>query len=337
MPSGQRPFVLSATVDFPEDVRAGVYTYALLDQMMSRLKAVGVSRIDWLYYGDIDPDSFWAGNLFDFMKYGQRTLKEIGEPLKAAVPVAHKYGLEIYGVLKPFNTGLSGTYPEGSPEAHAAKATRIGGTLQQVIPFTERHPETRIQRRPLQTPSNALGQSIKKIRLIKRDDSPTRITRDHLQIWTSPSNYRYQLYQGPFSFDDRIEPSTREVRDYYGNLVTAHKQPVRVLTLEGLDLFDRFIAVTTDFKDERADFKNTEVGMIEAYEADPAPLPVVVASRSAIWICPQDLRTGGLEFDSGYGPFEVELDSDNSSGEGSAWWLYRVFPGQERNPCLHAL
>ena len=113
MPSRQQPFLLSATVDFPDDVRAGVYTHALLDQMMSQLKSLGVGRIYWLYYGDIDPASFWAGNLFDYMEYGRRTLEEIGEPLKAAVPLAHRHGLEIYGVLKPFNTGLAGTYPEG--------------------------------------------------------------------------------------------------------------------------------------------------------------------------------------------------------------------------------
>ncbi len=323
MPSRQQPFLLSATVDLPDDVRAGVYTHALLDQMMSRLKSVGVRRIYWLYYGDIDPASFWAGNLFDYMEYGRRTIEEIGEPLKAAVPHAHRHGLEIYGVLKPFNTGLAGTYPEGSPEADAGGITRIGGTLQQVIPFTERHPETRIQRRPHESPSDHLSQSIRRICLYKRDDSPTRITRDHIQVWTSPHNYRYQLYPGPLSFSDRIEPSPREVRDYYGNLVTALGEPVRVLTLEGLDLADRYVAVTTDFKDEEGDFKNTTVGMIRAYGSDPTPLPGVVASRSAMWICPRDFRTGGLEFDSGYGPYEVELDTDSSSCEGGAWWKAR--------------
>ena len=323
MPSRQQPFLLSATVDFPDDVRAGVYTHALLDQMMSQLKSLGVRRIYWLYYGDIDPASFWAGNLFDYMEYGRRTLEEIGEPLKAAVPLAHRHGLEIYGVLKPFNTGLAGTYPEGSPQADATRIARIGGTLQQVIPFTERHPETRIQRRPLESAPDLLAQSIRTIRLYKRDDSPTRITRDHLQIWTSPNNYRYQPYQGPLRFSDRVELSSREVLDYYGNLITARDQPIRVLTLEGLDLSDRYVAVATDFEGEQGDFKNTAVGMIEAYGPDPTPLPIVVASRSAMWICPRDFRTGGLEFDSGYGLYEVDLDTDSSSGKGGAWWKAR--------------
>ena len=175
----------------------------------------------------------------------------------------------------------------------------------------------------MEVPSDVLAQPVKRIRLIKSDDTPTRITQDHLQIWTSLHNYRYQLYTGPIRFEDRVEPSPRDVYDYYGKQVTALGEPVRVLTLDGLDLPDSFVAVTTDFKDQQSDFKNTAVGMVEAYGSGPEALPIVVASRSAIWICPRDFRTGGLEFDSGYGPFEVELDADNASGEGSAWWKAR--------------
>ena len=83
-----------------------------------------------------------------------------------------------YGVLKPFNTGMAGTYPEGSPEASTTRISRIGGNLQQAIPFIENHPHTRVQRRPLDFPPNLASIPVKKIRLIKRE---------HLQIWTSPN------------------------------------------------------------------------------------------------------------------------------------------------------
>ena len=105
-------FMLSATVDFPDDTRTGIYTPELLDEMMVQLKSMGVRRIYWLYYGDVDPDSYWAGSILR-MAYGPQTLERIGEPLKAAVPVAHKHGMEIFGVLKPYDVGLSGTYPKG--------------------------------------------------------------------------------------------------------------------------------------------------------------------------------------------------------------------------------
>jgi len=148
------PFILSATVDFPDDMIHGTYTPDLLDRMMVQLKEIGVTRVYWLYYGDVDQDSYWAGNLIDnpFFPYGLRTLTNIGEPLKAAVPFAHAHGLEIYGVLKPYNGGAAGTYPEGAAESRASTVTRIGGPLLGAIPFVERHPDTRVRRRPVEVP-----------------------------------------------------------------------------------------------------------------------------------------------------------------------------------------
>ena len=125
-------------------------------------------------------------------RYGPRTLAAIGEPLEAAVGAAHRRGLEIFGVLKPYHTGMSATFPEGSPESDpATPMRRIGGTLQCFNPFMERFPHTRIQRRPLMGPPNLQTIPIRRIRLIKRDDSPTRIRAPHLEIWSSPDNYRY--------------------------------------------------------------------------------------------------------------------------------------------------
>ena len=37
-----RTFLLSATVDFPDDVLKGVYTHEVLDDMMAHLKRLGV-------------------------------------------------------------------------------------------------------------------------------------------------------------------------------------------------------------------------------------------------------------------------------------------------------
>ena len=124
-----------------------------------------------------------------------------------------------------------------------------------------------------------------------------------------------------FSLTDRVEPSPREVREFFGDLLTPSGAPVRTLTLEGLDLTDRFILVTTDFQDEEGDFGNAPSAMIEAYGPGPDPLPIVVATRSAMWIRPRDFRTGGLEFDSGMGPFPVRLDTNHASTEGTMFGI----------------
>ena len=306
-----RPFQLSATVDFPDDLRHGVYSPELLEEMMVQFTSQGVSRVHWLYYGDVDSDSYWAGSIYR-TPYGLETLERIGEPLQAAVAAAHKHGLEIYGVLKPYDTGSSGTVPEGSPDADKAGVQRIGGTIRHTFPSIGRYPHTRVRRRPYKAPPDLHTLPVSKVRLLKMDDSPTRVAKENLEIWTSPDNYRYRRRDVAFTLKDTVEPSLREVRDASGEVITAKGAPVRTLTLEGLDLPDRYVAITTSFKERRGDFRNTAVGMVEVYGAGPEPLPIVVATRSGLWDSPRDFRTSGLDFDSGFGHLLTDLDVDNT-------------------------
>ena len=93
-----KEFVLSVTVDFPDDVIYGPFSIKLIDEIMCQIRYMGASRVYWLYYGDVEQDSYWAGNIFIYngvFTYGPKTISDIGEPLKAAVPIAHKYGLEM--------------------------------------------------------------------------------------------------------------------------------------------------------------------------------------------------------------------------------------------------
>ena len=316
----KHPFILSATVDFPDDVIPGPYDGRLLDELIGTLKGMGVRRIYWLYYGDVDPESLWAGSLYENAQipYGTQTLSVIGEPLKAAVPVAHRHGLEIYGVLKPYNTGMSGTNGPCSGR-RLSGIERIGGAVPQVIPFLERYPHTRLRRRPDTRTSH--GAAVRRIRLLKRDASPTRVRPENLQLWTSDDNGPYTRIDAALSVTERVEPAPREVRNYHGELVVALGTPVRTLTIDGLDIDERFVAVTTDFTDESGDFINTACGMVEAYGDDvDTPLSVVVASRGAVWNGPRDLKGDGPDFDSGMGHFEIPLDVNVASeGEGVFW------------------
>lgn len=313
-------FLLSATVDFPDDVRKGAYTHEALDDMMAHLKRLGVRRVNWIYYGDLDQDSYWAGGAFYRNRYGPETLDRIGEPLAAAVQAAHKNDLEIHGVVKPYDIGGSGSFPEGSAESAKSITRRIGGTVQFLVPFLERYPHTLIQRRPYKAPPGLSTLPIKKIRLLKRDASPTRIRKENLQIWTSDSNYRYERKRVDFTLKEAMEPAPKEVRDSYDALVTSKGAPVRTLTLEGLDLTDRYVVITTDFTDVTGDFTNTALGMLEAYGLGPEPIPVVVASRSAMWDAPRDFRSHGLEFDSGFGHYLGDLDANNTTEKENIRW-----------------
>ena len=300
----QRPFSLSCTVDFPDDLSHGPYTPQVLDRAMLTMKSMGVRRVFWNHYDEIRTKS--AG-------YGRATYEAIGEPVAAAVRVAHKHGMELFAGLKPYHGGNAGFRPEGSPEAQEGGVPCIGGTLWHIRDFLKRAPHTRIRRRP--GPSLPEGQtaSIRKIRLLKQDDSPTRLRKEHLEVWTSSNNYGYERRDVPFEVTERVEPSPREVRDYYGGLVTPRGAPVRTLTLVGLDLSDKYILITTSSKDDAGDFRNTAMGMIEAYGEGAESLPISVAGRLAVYFMPRDFRSGGLEFDSGLGHFVFGLDESNQA------------------------
>ncbi len=315
-------FILSCTIDFPGDASRAVFTPDLLRGMMAELRSIGVTRIYWIYYGEEDPDSYWAGDIY--YRNPERNIRETARslvnPLGAAVTAAHAHGIEVYGVFKPYHAGISGTYPEGSDDADATSLKRVGGTLWYVSPIMERYPYLREKRRPVALPPDLDSQPVRRIVLRKKDDGPTRVGRDDLQIWTSPNNYRYKRRDVPFTLVESVEPSPNEVRDYYGELATREGAPVRTLSLEGLDLRDRFVVVTTGLAEGEPDFVNTPQAMIEAYGDDPDPLSVEVASLSTIWHRPRDFRTDGLEFDSGFGVLQLALDADNSPYTGSDGW-----------------
>ncbi|MSU69407.1 MAG: hypothetical protein EXS39_01230 [Opitutaceae bacterium] len=305
---------LSVTVDFPSDVSKGPFDAARLDAMMATIQDLGARQVNWMYYPAEMKFFEWAPVI-----HGRQTIATLGEPLRAAVAAAHAHGLEIYAVQKPYGGGASGSYPDGSPEAGStSRLTKIGGTLQYVIPFLEAHPEMRLQRQPPSDPAPHAG-PIREIRLVKADAAETRLRPEHLQIWVSENNYKYRrlplMPQGTVG----VEPAKREVRDYYGNVLTRAGDPVRVMRLTGLELHAPFVVLTTTFAEGAGDFRNTPIGMIEVFGEGSRPLVCVVATHAASWIQPRDFRTYGLEYDMGFGHLAVALDEPWKGVKKNPW------------------
>ena len=314
-----RPFLLSATIDFPDDLEIGVYTPELLEAAMRLLREAGVRRVNWLAYGSVDPASDLFGPILARRRYGPQSIAALGDPTTAAVRAAHAQGLELYAVMKPFAGATVITH--ATPPEDGRALQRIGGWMDDPYAWLQRQPDARIARRgPLApTPRPA---DVAAIRLTKADDAPTRITADQLQVWTSKRNERYRLrrHLHPSTVREEVRPAPAEVRDYFGRVVTRAGQPVRSLVLEGFALDEPFVLLTTSFRaaDGAPDFTNTARHMVEALDRDGRPLPIVVATRSATANFNRDFRRGGVEFDCGYGLFQYALDADNH--EGSAAW-----------------
>ncbi|MFA6110391.1 MAG: hypothetical protein WDA75_16615 [Candidatus Latescibacterota bacterium] len=264
-------FALEAFVDFPDDAITAVepITPAHIDAMMRCLAASGVRRVSWEVYGDghgglLIPahDERWENMARTYTGLGQNSLA-------VAVESAHRHGLEIYAYFKPYETGIAALFPEGSYEATVYGRTRqLGGRLTWMEPFVVDHPHLRLRRRPDLLPADTESLPIRGLRLRKRDASPTRVTREHLQLWASDQNYQYRRLDVPFEVDETIEPCPHEVRDLFSEeLLIGRGDPQRVLHLHGLELRDRYVLVTTDFAAGPADFANTDLAMLSAYDA----------------------------------------------------------------------
>ncbi len=317
-----RPFFLGGVVDFVDDASAAVYTPRRIDAMMRLWREMGIRRVYWMHYGDARSEGFWTpyGGRGDAHMTG--TIQALENPLGVAVKAARRHGLEIYGFFKPWETGLSMLFPEGSEEARRwGRLPHLGASVSCVMKTVREHPEWRIRRRQDDLPPGLAAWPVDRLRLWKTDTKPTRVGRDQLEIWTSGRNLRYTRKPVRFDFRDTVEAAPRDFSDLEGRTLARRGDPLRVLTLEGFYLTDKFILVTTNCSEGPGDFRLSAPEMLEAF-SEGRPVPITTASggcvggRSSVWCADQiDFRNWGVEFDTGFGRTVVTLDAPNRDGK----------------------
>lgn len=324
-------FRLEVLCDFPDDADHVTFpiTARHLDSFMALLARYGVQRVGWSYYADerggqlypYDPRS--TEKVFVRYRNIVDTYQALGSPLREAVVAAHRHGLEIYACYKPYETGPGAPFPVGSPEAKRfGLIPKPTAMISQVDPFVAQHPELRIRRRTGDLRPDNDTVPIATIKLFKHDDRPTRIRRQHLQIWASEDNYRFQPLDVDFDLEETVEPASHDVENMVGNIyhnrttpLTRKGNSVRTLTLRGLDLTQRCILVTTTLRMGDPDFSNTAMEMMRVYDAEGRSVTGVFSNGSAIYHSSLvDFRNWGLMFDTGYGCMPGHLDASNEAG-----------------------
>ena len=141
---------------------------------------------------------FWRDNGAAKWFNREEKLRILGDPLTLAVKCAHKHELEIYGYIKPYDWGLSWTYPEGSPLAERyGTLQRIGGRMPQVTRFLRKYPNMRIKRNMTKNKQNQrifLALLIYSIALTYLSFTSSNVTpnnSDPFIFYFSPSYIRY--------------------------------------------------------------------------------------------------------------------------------------------------
>ena len=312
------PFRLEADTDFM--FHRVIITPAHVDAMMARLREMGVTRASWSVYGDGRGGYFMPSPSdlcgINWKNYADTYRVLGGNSLRVAVEAAHRHGIELYAYYKPYENAIELVLPDGSPEGRAfGRIRKKGGWLTWLDPFVVEHPHLRIRHRPDDSIKDLSDVPICALKLVKRDDSPTRVTGEHLQIWSSQLNYRYKPLAVDLTVHEAVEPSPKEVRDLNGAVVTKKGDPVRTLTLSGFRLTDPYILVTTDFTNGPADFENTGTDMLTALDEQGNEIPGVFATGGTIYYPERvDFRSWGLPFDYGYGRRVIGLDVPNASG-----------------------
>ena len=313
-------FRLEALTDFVDDALNVTFTRDHVYAMMARLREMGVTRVSWAYYADGRGGFLTPAGLDARWKNLADTYEGLGNPLRVAVEAAHENGIELYAYYKPYETGPAIGLAEGSPEAKAmGLVPQRGASLCWFDPFVVENPHLRIRHKPDETIADLSGVPICSIKLIKRDDSPTRVTADHLQIWASDRNYQYKPLDVDFTVTETVERSPKNVRDINGTVLTKVGAPVRTLTLSGFELADPYILVTTDFTEGPEDFTNAGPDILTAFDSEGSEIPGVYFTGAMIYGRELiDFRNWGLIFDCGYGRQITALDAPNGSGNAGA-------------------
>ena len=303
-----KPFILSATVDFPDDCRRIIFTEELLEQLFDRLRWAGVGRVYWLFYS-IDMWQTFAQR----EETTDETLGILPDPMSVACRVAQQKDMEFYAIIKPYETGFSHAIPAVAARKQGFTGLpTIGGIHTWLHPWALTHPEMRVQARSGDVCAGSKNVSVTRIQLRQRDMAPVHITADKLEIWTSEDNSGYHKQDLPFSVHEGTDVCSRDVYDLLGNLVTQKGDSIRTLEILDLHLNAPFIAVTTNLVDETGTFRNTAIEMVRAFGPDDQPLPIVVANHKSAWDRSRDFRIGSLEYDAGDGDMLVCLDVSNS-------------------------
>jgi len=219
-----------------------------IDAIMVRLAELGITRVYWIHHAEdyIVPQPLTDPNV---------------DLIERAVKAAHRQGLKIYLLFKPFETGQTSSFcfPPGiklPPDIVTIES--LGGTHGMVAPFLAKHPQFRLQRR---LRDEWKDKEIAVIKLVKSDARPTILTKEDLEVYTSDINGRFERMTGEYGFQDAVE----ERGD----------KSVRILTLSGLGIpaSQRYFLIRADIEKERRDFANAADRIIELYDPNGDLVP----------------------------------------------------------------
>jgi hypothetical protein len=173
-------FDIDMTTDIYSDMVPGPWNRKMLAQHMQTNRDLGIRRINWIYHGN-KSDGFWDFNDMPWRDNLRQTQRNLGDSFfKVAVEEAHKIGLKIYAVFKPFDMGIDTFTAKVLPLD--TKMPALGGFIPHRFHFPAENPELCMQRHPVKNATPA-----KIVLNYKRD-----LNASHgFKLWASDDNINY--------------------------------------------------------------------------------------------------------------------------------------------------
>jgi hypothetical protein len=259
--STQEPiaFALEMNVDFFDDMVHAPWKEEMFFDLFAKFKSWGVKRCHWIYYGRRS-EGWWDGAPLGVADHARRTMDNVGEIFPTAARAAHHHGIEIFGLIKPFDMGFA---QHASPDAsNASGLARIGGPVRWIADFPARHREWVIARKP-----GCFGEAqstiFTRIDLVKEDADEAGFSVADVQLYISDDNQTYRLYEGPVSREEVIEDYPVWEHTSSGGRPTGNVRQSRVMRLNGLAISQKFVVVHVASRGRS--FKNTLVNLIHIF------------------------------------------------------------------------
>jgi len=235
-------YPLEVTVDFNDDLMACAWTHETFDNLFRELKSWGTQRVSWIDLGRAE-DGYFDFAPLRIAEYAQETMRNVGDIFTAAVEHAHRHGIELVGILKPFDMAIQGfSWPPHSEMAKQyGRIDRIGGSAGWSTWMAARNQHLIMARKP-----SAWGSAKQavwtRIDLVKDDDAETAISPDDISFIVSDDNETFRPYDGPLARAEVIEEYPVYRATPSGPIPTAETRRSRVFRF-ALELREPFVAI----------------------------------------------------------------------------------------------
>ncbi|MBE0654350.1 MAG: hypothetical protein IH594_11165 [Bacteroidales bacterium] len=307
-----KPF--AAVIDIFPQLCLGRYSPEQVEKNIALLAELGIKRIYFVVClpGFPSFSNPWLALLppgNDCDNFALESVIALESPNHIFCRYAKKYGMEAFAILKPYEGGGGATIPADGKLFWEAGGRHdcVGGDRIHFDTFLARHPEFRVQRKPVPNYEQDVAQAFQRVELaFYLDDIPA--TRQvaaapaapanyrcedfpvEFKLWASEDNGSYVVVDENYKQAERIE--YRFIYDIYGKLLFPEKKRCRVVEFTDLDLplSAQYLAVSLHGDPEHIRRLQTIPSSMFSVSGPLAPVPFSTSTYSRQGVSPSQIE-----------------------------------------------